>query len=293
MEKIGIIGLGRMGGPIAARLIAAGLDVATHDSRADSGRTVDDAATLAASVDVLVTVLPGTPELSAVMEAVSLREGGLWLDLTSADPTVAAEIASALAAGGVESVGAPMGGGPSAAAAGELSFFVGGGGASIARIRPILDLLGTTTIMGDDVTVAYTTKLLANTLWFGQAVAVAEALLLGQAQGIDPKRLSDALAASAGGSVFLSDHLPALLDGDYLETFGIDRVVEELDSVTGLARRHGTPIELTERVARTHREALDEFGAINGELLGMKLLEHRAGRLIRSSEPAKSTPSAE
>jgi len=293
MEKIGIIGLGRMGGPIAARLIAAGLDVATHDSRADSGRTVDDAATLAASVDVLVTVLPGTPELSAVMEAVSLREGGLWLDLTSADPTVAAEIASALAAGGVESVGAPMGGGPSAAAAGELSFFVGGGGASIARIRPILDLLGTTTIMGDDVTVGYTTKLLANTLWFGQAVAVAEALLLGQAQGIDPKRLSDALAASAGGSVFLSDHLPALLDGDYLETFGIDRVVEELDSVTGLARRHGTPIELTERVARTHREALDEFGAINGELLGMKLLEHRAGRLIRSSEPAKSTPSAE
>ena len=293
MEKIGIIGLGRMGGPIAARLIAAGLDVATHDSRADSGRTVDDAATLAASVDVLVTVLPGTPELSAVMEAVSLREGGLWLDLTSADPTVAAEIASALAAGGVESVGAPMGGGPSAAAAGELSFFVGGGGASIARIRPILDLLGTTTIMGDDVTVGYTTKLLANTLWFGQAVAVAEALLLGQAQGIDPKRLSDALAASPGGSVFLSDHLPALLDGDYLETFGIDRVVEELDSVTGLARRHGTPIELTERVARTHREALDEFGAINGELLGMKLLEHRAGRLIRSSEPAKSTPSAE
>ena len=293
MEKIGIIGLGRMGGPIAARLIAAGLYVATHDSRADSGRTVDDAATLAASVDVLVTVLPGTPELSAVMEAVSLREGGLWLDLTSADPTVAAEIASALAAGGVESVGAPMGGGPSAAAAGELSFFVGGGGASIARIRPILDLLGTTTIMGDDVTVGYTTKLLANTLWFGQAVAVAEALLLGQAQGIDPKRLSDALAASAGGSVFLSDHLPALLDGDYLETFGIDRVVEELDSVTGLARRHGTPIELTERVARTHREALDEFGAINGELLGMKLLEHRAGRLIRSSEPAKSTPSAE
>jgi len=281
MEKIGIIGLGRMGGPIAARLSAAGFDVASYDSRTDSGRTMDDAAALAASVDILVTVLPGTPELLDVMSAVTLENGSLWLDLTSADPTVASRIASGLAARGVASVGAPMGGGPGAAQAGELEFFVGGAEASRDRVGTVLDLLGTSTIMGDDMTDGYTTKLLANTLWFGQAIAVAEALLLGQAQGIDPRRLSEALAASAGGSVFLDKHLPSLLDGDYLATFGIDRVVEELDSVVALARERGTPVELTELVARTHREALDAFGPIDGELLGMKLLEQRAARLIR------------
>ncbi|TBN57903.1 NAD(P)-dependent oxidoreductase [Glaciihabitans arcticus] len=281
MERIGIIGLGRMGGPITARLTAAGFAVASYDSRPDSGRTMDDAQALAASVDILVTVLPGTPELRAVMAEITMTPGTLWLDLTSADPRAAIEIASALAEHGVASVGAPMGGGPGAAAAGELTFFVGGAETSRDRIAPVLGVLGTSTIMGDDVTAGYTTKLLANTLWFGQAIAVAEALLLGQAQGIEPGPLREALAGSAGGSAFITQHLPALFDGDYLATFGIDRVVEELDSVTALAREHGTPIELTDLVARTHREALDEFGPIDGELLGMKLLEQRAGRELR------------
>jgi len=284
-ERIGIIGLGRMGAPIAARLRDGGFSVATWDTSVTA--TAASAAELAGAVDILVTILPGSPELREVMLGVdgalaAIREGGLWLDLTSADPRVASEIAAAASTRGVHSVGAPMGGGPKGAVAGELSFFVGGAATSIDRVKPLLALLGEkVTVMGDDIGAGYTTKLLANTLWFGQAVAVAEALLLGQAQGLELRSLRDALEGSAGGSAFISQHLPALFDGDYLESFGIDRVVEELEAVRELAEQAGTPAELTALVAQTHRDALAEFGAIEGELLGMKLLELRAGRELR------------
>ena len=284
-ERIGIIGLGRMGAPIAARLRDGGFSVATWDTSVTA--TAAGASELAGAADILVTILPGSPELREVMlradgALAAIREGGLWLDLTSADPRVAREIAAAASARGVQSVGAPMGGGPKGAAAGELSFFVGGTATSIDRVKPLLALLGEkVTVMGDDIGAGYTTKLLANTLWFGQAVAVAEALLLGQAQGLELRSLRDALEGSAGGSAFISQHLPALFDGDYLESFGIDRVVEELEAVRELAEQAGTPAELTTLVAQTHRDALAEFGAIEGELLGMKLLELRAGRELR------------
>jgi len=284
-ERIGIIGLGRMGAPIAARLSGGGFDISTWDTSVPA--TATSAAQLAATVDILVTILPGSPELRDVMlgmdgAVAALREGALWLDLTSADPRVAREIAATATARGVHSVGAPMGGGPQGAAAGELSFFVGGAATSIDRVRPVLALLGPTlTVMGDDIGAGYTTKLLANTLWFGQAVAVAEALLLGQAQGLEVGALAEALKTSAAGSVFLSEHLPALLGGDYLESFGIDRVVEELETVTALAAEKGTPAALTNLVTNTHRDALEEFGAIDGELLAVKLLELRAGRELR------------
>ena len=285
LERVGIIGLGRMGGPIARRVRDGGFDVSTWDTRVVS--THDSAAELATTADVLVTVLPGSPELRDVMlgtdgALAAMAPGALWLDLTSADPRVAREIAEAATARGVHSVGAPMGGGPKGAEAGELSFFVGGAATSIDRVRPILDLLGARIqVMGDEIGAGYTTKLLANTLWFGQAIAVAEALLLGQAQGIELRTLRDALEGSAGGSAFISEHLAALFDGDYLATFGIDRVVEELEAVRDLATEAGTPAELTGLVTQTHRDALAEFGAINGELLGIRLLELRAGRSLR------------
>jgi 3-hydroxyisobutyrate dehydrogenase len=139
--------------------------------------------------------------------------------------------------------------------------------------------------VGQNVTDGYTAKLLANLLWFGQATAVTEALLLGKALGLSPDTLRATLAASAGGSVFVTEHLPHLLDGNYLEEFGIDRVVEELDALSALAREHGTPFETNGTVVRLHREALQRYGPVGGELLAAKLLEERAGVTLRRTVP--------
>jgi 3-hydroxyisobutyrate dehydrogenase-like beta-hydroxyacid dehydrogenase len=244
----------------------------------------------AASADVLVTVLPGPRELEAAMlgegggALAALRPGALWIDLTSNDPRVAERLADAAAHAGVDTVAAALAGGVSAAEDRTLGFFVGATDAALARARPVLDVLGDPSRVehiGQAPGDGNAAKLLVNLLWFGQAAAVTEVLLLGRSLGIEPETLRGVLARSAAGSAFLDDHARSLLAGDYLATFGIDRVVEELDTLTSLAGEASSPFELSSLVARLHRDALARFGAIDGELLVAQLLEEQAGRTLR------------
>ena len=290
-ERIGIIGVGRMGLPIARSLVAAGYAVTVFDRdparSANAGTAVAESATvLAAESDVLITILPGVAEIEEAMIGARplvewLPSGALWLDLTSNDPRVARAIADRAASRQLQAVGAPMAGGIAAAESGSLRFYVGGASGAVERARPVLERAGSLDLVGENIEAGYLAKLLANLLWFGQAVAVTEALLLGQALGLSPRVLRTQLAASAGGSVFIDEYLDRLLAGDYLETFGIDRCVEELETLVSLARGADVPFELSSTVARLHREALERFGAIDGELLAAKLLEERAGATLR------------
>lgn len=295
-DRVGVLGLGRMGLPIGVALAASGFEVGVFDplpSRSSlaadaSLRVAPSAAALAASVDVLVTVLPGAVEAAQVLIVEdligALPPGSLWLDLTSNDPEVVERVAVLAASRGVSSVGAPMGGGPRAAESRSLRFFVGGPPEAVSRARPLLVALGGENAIDDNgsgVGDGCTAKLLANLLWFGQVVAVTEALLLGVSLGVPVGVLRTTLARSAGGSVFIDEYLDSLLAGDYLETFGIARCVEELETLVRLAQRQDVPFELGTLVARLHREALERFGAIDGELLAAKLLEERAGFSLR------------
>ena len=188
--RVGVVGLGRMGRPIARRLVEAGHEVRVHD--ADAARRGGFASAsptrLAAWADALLTVLPGTPELLEV--AAELGEpAGVWVDLTSADPH---RIGPLMA--GPRFAGAPMSGGPADAEAGTLRFLAGGRPELLDTARAVLAPLGEIVTVGPDAASGYTVKLLANLLWFGQSVAAAEALLIGQAAGIDPGTLRALLA---------------------------------------------------------------------------------------------------
>jgi 3-hydroxyisobutyrate dehydrogenase-like beta-hydroxyacid dehydrogenase len=301
---IGLLGIGRMGLPILRALVEAGHEVVAADpdparraAGATAGATVVSAGReVGASASVLVTVLPGPLELEAALLGdddtggvlAALRPGTLWIDLTSNDPRVADRLADAAARAGVDTVAAALAGGVAAAEDRTLGFFVGGTDAAVARARPVLEAIGDPSRIehvGQGAGEGSAAKLLANLLWFGQAVAVTEALLLGQSLGLEPEALRGVLARSAGGSVFLDDYAGSLLAGDYLETFGIDRVVEELDTLASLAGEAGSPFELSTLVTRLHHAALDRFGPVDGELLVAKLLEERAGRTLRRSTP--------
>jgi 3-hydroxyisobutyrate dehydrogenase len=152
----------------------------------------------------------------------------------------------------------------------------------VERHRGTLELLGHVEHVGDHGA-GYTTKLLVNLLWFGQAVAVGEALLLARRAGIDLDVLRSALERSAAASEFVHRDLGALLEGDYLESFGIDRCYEELAAVVALADELAVPLELSATVARMYRAALERYGPIDGELLAVALLEERAGERLRGS----------
>jgi 3-hydroxyisobutyrate dehydrogenase-like beta-hydroxyacid dehydrogenase len=297
-DRVGIIGVGRMGLPILRVLVEAGFPVTAFDiareRRADvltAGASWSGSAReLAEKVDILVTVLPGAPELRESMigshQALSaMRPGSCWLDLTSNSPDVAAEVAVSAGERGVQAVGAPMGGGVAAAGTGGLTFYVGGEERSFQRVRPLLAALGDDAgirYVGADIRGGYQLKLLVNLLWFGQAVAATEALLLGSAMGLGIPLMREAFAGGPGGSAFISQHLDSLLAGDYMESFGIDRVVDELEIVAGIANGKGVPFELSSTVLSLHRQALERYGPVDGELLAARLLEERAHRFLRA-----------
>ncbi|KTR77366.1 NAD(P)-dependent oxidoreductase [Microbacterium sp. R1] len=287
--RIGVVGVGRMGEPIA-RTLTRSHWVQVFDT--DPARKVaapdlawaDTLQELAAASDVFVTVLPGPGELRQVMaEALPLLPSGvLWLDLTFGDPAVTRDLAAHAAQHDVSVVSAPMGGSVDEAAQNTLVFFVSGEEFAVTRALPILDTLATDGGIrraGARAEDGQIVKLLANGLWFAHAVAAAEALLIGQGLGFSPTQLHHLLRDSAGGSRFLDEHADRLLQGDYLTTFGVDRVVEELDTITTMAQ---VPTPVLVASSSLHHAALDHFGPELGELLAVKLLEHRTGRQLRA-----------
>ena len=286
---VALLGVGRMGAGILACLGRGGRDVLAFDARperkdavlAAGARWAPDAAALAGA-DVLVSSLPGSPELREAMAALTgeLRPGTTWIDTTSAAPSVAAPLVAAASARGVHCLDAPVGGGPAQAAAGTLTLYAGGAPGTVERNRELLEALGSVEYMGASGA-GYTTKLLVNLLWFGQALATGEAMLVAARSGIDLEVLRAALGRSAAASEFIARDAGRILDGDYLPAFGLDRCCEELDAVVAAARELGVPFELSSEVARAYTRALERYGAVDGELLAVALLEERAGVQLR------------
>jgi len=302
--EIGLVGLGRMGLPICANLVRAGYRVLAGDRRPEAARQaaecgarwVPEVGRLAAGADVLITVLPGPGEVRELMlgtdgAAAALRPGTTWIDMTSNSPAAVTDIRNALLDRGVQVLEAPAGGGVAAARQGGLQLLVGGQAEVVARHRELLEVLGSPGRVRHvgGYGAGYTVKLLINLLWFGQAIATAEALLLGRASGLDLGVLREVLADSAAGSDFIRRDLDALFAGDFMRTFGLDRCCEELQTVTELARGHHLPFQVSESVAELYQQALRRYGPADGELLGIALLEEQA-RLRLRHPPAADGP---
>lgn len=296
MPPIAFTGLGRMGLPMCAALVRAGYQVIATDERAEAEEAAvacgatwrDTPVQAAAAASVLITMLPGPREVHTAMlgEAGALKSlaaGAAWIDMTSSSPTAIRPLQEQAIGQGVEVLEAPVGGGIAAARSGKLQLFVGGETAAVERHRRLLEVLGDPErIMhiGGHGT-GYTAKLLVNLLWFGQAVATAEALLLGQRAGIAPDVLEHTLAGSAAASTFIRRDMGFVFQGDYLTSFGLDRICEELEAVTTLASDYQVPYELSDLVRRTYRRALARYGPVDGELLAVALLEDEAGHKLR------------
>jgi 3-hydroxyisobutyrate dehydrogenase len=302
VPDIAVIGLGRMGLPVCAALARAGYEVVATDQRqaakADAvrcgARWRDTPAQAADAAGVLITVLPGPDEVRAAMLGPAGALGGLpagatWIDMTSNNPVDAAPVRREATGRGVQVLEAPAGGGVAAAHDGRLQLFVGGDRRVLDAHRDLLAVLGTPEYVGGHGA-GYTVKLLINLLWFGQAVATAEALLIGQGAGIGIQTLRQALAGSPAASQFIREDLDLLLHGDYMTTFGLDRICQELEAVTGLARDCEVPSPLADAALGAYQRALDRYGPADGELLGVAMLEDESGQKLRHAD--HRTPAA-
>ncbi|HLI58124.1 MAG TPA: NAD(P)-dependent oxidoreductase [Solirubrobacteraceae bacterium] len=308
-RRLGVIGLGRMGSAICERLVARGFDVTGHDLRPELRRSAvaagagwaDSVSELAARSEVVLTVLPGDEEVEAVRETLlaALAPGGAWVEMSSATPEAARRIAatagriaaatergpgraSASAPGSagrarLRVLDAPLGGGPADARAGRLLMFAGGAPEDLARVSDVLDAIAERVLHVGPHGSGYLTKLLVNLLWFGQAVACAEALAIGARAGLDLRTLRSALAQSAAGGRFLDEPAGALLDGETLDTFPLTGCVRELGDIVEIARASEVPAPVAELVADVYALALARYGDIDGELLAARLVLERAG----------------
>lgn len=279
-----VVGVGRMGLPIARRLIASGarvhvvdIDPPRRDLAAAGGATASARLSGVADATAVITALPHVQAFEDVAFAgdglaAQLRRGCLWIDVTSNDPQVAQRAADAHTSGPF--VGAPMGGGPREAAGGGLTFWVGAETADLERAQRVLTVLARPERIhhvGASVGDGYLFKLLSNALWFGQVTAVSESLAIATRSGIPPERFTELLGESAARSAFTDAYLSRLIAGDYIADFAFASCVEELDLVHRFAREAGLRTPAMDAVREVHHRALEQYGAVDGEMLAARI----------------------
>jgi 3-hydroxyisobutyrate dehydrogenase len=286
-RRIGIIGLGRMGLPMCVRLTERGFVVSATDLRPElrasvagaGAHWVASATEVAARCDALITMLPGPGEVSAMVGELieAMPSGCTWIDMSSATPATAQEIARAAAGRGMRHLDAPVGGGPPQARSGRLLAFVGGSADDLEAQRDVLESLAERVVHVGHAGAGYAVKLLVNNLWFGQAIAAAETLSLAAAAGLDPETVRLAVQQSAAATRFMERDAPALMRGDDRTSFSLARCHEELAGVLALGEQLDVPLALAERVTELYAQALGRYGDIDGELLAARLVAERAG----------------
>ena len=227
---IGFIGLGVMGAPMARNLLKAGFSLAVHDRSAAAAAALgaparESARAVAESADIVITMLPDTPHVEAVLfgedgVAAGLTAGKVVVDMSSIAPGATAGFAARIEAQGCDYLDAPVSGGEGRAISGELTIMVGGPEAAFERVKPVFQAMGATvTLIGTRNGDGQVCKV-ANQIIVGiTTAAVAEALLFAAKAGADPSKVRAALLGGAAGSMILENHGQRMLERNFAPTF--------------------------------------------------------------------------
>lgn len=217
MEQIAFIGVGRMGGPMASRLLAAGHALAVHDpipaataALARQGARVASSAVEAARGAAIVMASLPSPATVRALAAELARASGIavFVDLSTSGPAASQAVSELLAPAGIAAVDAPVSGGVKGAAAGTLTLMVSGPPQAVARVQPLLEVLGRVIVVGEKPGLGQTLKL-ANNLMSAASLAIAsEALAMGVKAGLDPAVMLEVINASSGRNSATQDKIP-------------------------------------------------------------------------------------
>ncbi len=285
-ERIGFVGLGNMGGPMATRLAAAGYDVVGYDLNssaleaavADGVTAAPDANSCARHADLLLTSLPRPDHVNSVMvDGGALEElspGNVWVDLTTNRKEYVIELAG-MAPEGVTVVDSPVTGAVDGARNGKLTIFSGGDNDDLDRVVPVLENLGRVIRCGPLGT-GNVTKLVTNQLWFIHAASIGEGFALGMANGVELDVIWDAIKDSVGDSFVARHDAPSIFAGHYDPSFTLDLCMKDLGLTMELAENVGTDLPMTSRAQETFARATDRYGADVGELHVAKRIEDDA-----------------
>ena len=271
--KVGFIGLGNMGNPMAASLLRAGHSLRVHDLCEDkASNLLESGATWASSpretaadADAVITSLPGPAAVEEVVlgdEGVfqGLARGSVYIDTSTGEPGLIRRIAAEGAGRGIDVLDAPISGGVFGARDASLTVFVGGEQAVFDRYEPLLRGVGSTVVRMGDTGSGVATKLVNNFMMFINFIGACEGMAIGARAGLDPELLIDAIRPSMGQSRMMERCLSRFLEGKSLYS-AIDLGVKDMHLGVGLGRALEVPLEIGPMVEEILRRYQDEGNA--------------------------------
>jgi len=257
-QKIGFIGLGIMGSPMAKNLIKAGYPLTVYDvvtekvtdvvkAGAQAGLSSKD---VAAKSDILITMLPNSPEVKEVVLGPDgvldgAKAGMILIDMSSIAPLASQEVSTRAQEKGVAMLDAPVSGGEPKAVDGTLAIMVGGPEEVFEQVKDILAVMGASVTHVGEIGSGNTTKLANQIIVALNIAAMSEAMVLATKAGVDPERVFQAIRGGLAGSAVLNAKMPLVLAGNFKPGFRIELHIKDLANALETAHAIGVPVPLS------------------------------------------------
>lgn len=300
-ERVGFIGLGVMGLPMARNLTRAGYDVVVHSRRpepalalqAEGAQVARNPGELAEHSDIVITMLPDSPAVRTVVlgeDGVlqSARPGSLLVDMSTIHPTLSIELAHAARQRGIGALDAPVSGGDVGAQQGTLSIMVGGEGADVDRARPLLKVLGKSVVHVGQPGAGQIVKACNQIVVAVTIEAVSEALVLGSKAGVDPALILDVLSGGLAGNRVIELRRRNFLEHDFTAGFRVDLHHKDLNIALESGDAYGVPLPVSSLVQQLLRalRARGQGGEDHSALLSLAedLAQHRIAQSAMAAD---------
>ena len=258
MEKIGFIGLGIMGNPMAKNLLKAGYSLTVYDivpekiddivaAGATPGSSSKD---VAEKSDIIITMLPNSPEVKeAVLGADGVLDGAksgtILVDMSSIAPLASKEVSERAGEKGVVVLDAPVSGGEPKAVDGTLAIMVGGPAETFEKVKDILAVMGGSVTLVGEIGSGNMTKLANQIIVALNIAAMSEAMVLATKSGVDPEKVFQAIRGGLAGSTVLDVKMPLVLEGNFNPGFRIELHIKDLAKALDTAHEVGVPVPLS------------------------------------------------
>ena len=295
IKRVGFVGLGIMGKPMANNLIEAGFELKVHsrsrppvDEVAAHGATAVGSPSAAASgADAVVTMLPDGPDSELVILGPDgvlegSNPGSLIVDMSSIAPAVSQRIARACEGKGVDFLDAPVSGGEPMAVSGDLAIMVGGRQEAFDRASPLFEAMGKSWVLCGDYGAGNTTKLANQIIVAANIEAVGEALVLAKKAGLDPQKVFDAIRGGLAGSNVLNAKGPMMISGNFAPGFRIRLHQKDLRNALLTAGELSVPLPVTALVQQMVGSLVNEGKAENDHSSIANFIEGLAKTTIAS-----------
>lgn len=269
--KIGFIGLGIMGKPMAKNLLKAGYELnicdinknAVAEVAAAGAAAYDTPGETAAESDIILTMLPNSPHVKTVIEGKDgvlegMKPGTILVDMSSIDPNVSIELEKEVAAAGGEMLDAPVSGGEPKAVDATLSFMCGGKQEVFDRVKPILEKMGSSIVLVGPVGSGNMTKLANQIIVAVNIAALSEALVLATKSGVNPENVYKAIRGGLAGSTVMDAKAPMMLDRNFDPGFRIELHIKDLTNAQNASKAVGMELPMTDRVLDMMKKLQEE-----------------------------------